>query len=165
MSYAVVYGTVSGAIRRIIATDDGKVSTAVGPNAETIIVVTGDVHTLAAGESVCIVTPTQPQGDSQPEWENAVFDAFGSEPPTLTCALVDGTNTVQAVILADTNIDSAPSGYTMISCYSPQIVIGCTYSSTTGLFTIPAYSYTKKGTSTVVNVPAQTIQNPNAAEA
>ena len=146
-TYGIVYATASKALRRIVIPDSG---TAIGGIA------------LAAGKSLLVVLAGN--NDELPDWENHVFIATGAVPPTLTCAVIDNTNTVQGIICADAAIDSAPAGLTMVQTYAQQIRIGCTYVPATGLFwtepyTIPAHS---KGNPSALplNVPAAVIPKP-----
>jgi hypothetical protein len=169
-TYAIVYGTSSGAIRRIIADDGGEVSTCT-MRRETWICVTQPegfgYHPILPGESVLIVTNNSGTPHQWSDWVTQLTNA-GVTVTTPTCALIDDTNTVKQIICADPAIDSAPSGYTMVECYSPVIAVGCTYSATTGLFTIPSYTVPAVTnphtgvTSLSYVVAAQAIPNPNA---
>jgi hypothetical protein len=147
-TYAIIYATVSKAIRRVIADDDGLASIGTMPDGVTPAVLCAHTngqptsyHPLGAGESAIVHIPPNVTTPAKPaDWIAAVLAATGVTPPNITCALIDNTNTVTDVITADPAIDAAPSGRTMVQCYSPLIGVGCTYDSISGLFTIPSYT-------------------------
>jgi hypothetical protein len=137
-TYAIIYATASKALRRIISTPEGLNGTEVGTT-----------HPLLLGESVLYVSTQIPHTIA--DWNAAVKASTGVSPPVLTCALVDGTNTVTDIINADPAIDAAPAGFTMVQCYDPGIGPGCTYDTVGKLFTKPA-----------ITIPANTKYNPTA---
>lgn len=126
-TFGTVYSTGSKMVRRIILPDDDKEllnGNHVGPG-ETMLVspmryslgLPLDPHDLATCKSL-------------------VKQATGVTPPDASCAVVDQTNTVVAVIMADPAIDAHSAGQ-LIHCYSPAIGIGCTYDPITKLFSAP----------------------------
>jgi hypothetical protein len=172
-SYAIVYATASKMHRRTIADDEGQISLGTMPDGTTPAVIVGhsltppSLHPLLPGESALIqsVPPNAVSADGYPQWISAIQTATGVAPPQLTCALIDGTNTVQQLVAADPAIDSAPAGFTIALCYSPLITIGCTFNPATGLFTAPAFTIPAgtpgdKGTALPKTVPATVIPKP-----
>ena len=85
-------------------------------------------------------------------WHAIIHRETGVAPPTITCALIDNKGVVQQIVCADPAIDKAPSGFTMVRCYSPKIIVGCAYSAATGLFTLPK-----------ATIPAHTAGNQTAS--
>ena len=109
--------------------------------------------------------PNAVQGTDYPQWINAIQAATGVAPAQLTCALIDGTNTVQQLVVADPDVDAAPAGFTMVLCYSPLVTIGCTFDAVAGLFTapaftIPAFAPGNKGSALPKHVAAAVIPRP-----
>jgi hypothetical protein len=89
----------------------------------------------------------------------AVLAALGKAPGDPTCAVVDNTNTVVNLVMADAALASAPSGMTLVQCYAP-IPMGAAYDPGTGLFTAPSYTLLaapSKGRPTDTVVPAAVI--------
>ena len=130
--FAVVYGTVSGAIRRVIADDDGQIEIGTMEDGTAAVICNHPdgppgYHPLLQGESATVET--------EGTWRQAVRSRTGEEPPILTCALIDASNLVTSVIMADPAIDQSPDARLMVGCYSSQIVVGCGYDPETGLFT------------------------------
>jgi hypothetical protein len=172
-TYAIVYATASKMHRRTIADDEGQISLGVMPDNVTPAVVVGHSHAppslwpLSAGETAILVTvpPNAVTADGTPQWLAAIQAATGIAPPQLTCALIDGTNTVQHMVVADPAIDAAPTGFTMVLAYSPLVTTGCTYDPVAGLFTAPAYTIPagapgNHGTALPKNVAAAVIPRP-----
>lgn len=62
----------------------------------------------------------------------AITAATGKAPGDPTCAVIDETNTVVAVIMADASIDTI-EGMTLVN--SPGVSIGATYNPATGVIT------------------------------
>lgn len=144
-TYAIVYGTSSGMIRRVISDDDGMVSAGTMPDGVTPAVVCShrngqpSYHPIASGESVLVDVPPSAISSANPaRWVSALQKVIGFAPPIITCAVIDRTNKVILIIQADPAIDAAPDGTMMVQCYSPQIAVGHTYDPTTGLFTAPS---------------------------
>lgn len=172
-TYAIIYASVSKMHRRTIADDEGQISTGMMPDGVTPAVVVShsrappSLWPLVAGESALVqsVSPNAVSADGYPQWVAAIQSATGIVPPQLICALVDGTNTVRGMIVADPAIDAAPSGFTMVLAYSPLVTIGCTYNSSTGLFTAPGYTLPpgvpgNQGSALPKTVPATVIVKP-----
>ena len=90
----------------------------------------------------------------------AVLAALGKAPGDPTCCVLDQTNTVVQLIMADAGIDSLP-GMTLVQAYAP-IPVGSTYDPATGLFTAPGYTTPAnpaKGIAAVI-VPPTLIPKP-----
>jgi hypothetical protein len=138
--FAIVVSTATKAIRRIIM-----------PHAD--IQLTNGTHGVAAGETMLIFpVPANAIAYTPDKWPGLVQQATGVlPPPSPTCALIDAGNIVRGVICADPALDSAPSGFTMVACYSPQIGVGFSYNPVTGLFSSPT-----------VTLPANSRGNPSA---
>ncbi len=142
--YGIIYATQSKILRRIVVPSDNSslnfLATMVGP-----------------GESI-VARPTG-HGDGHAQWAAAVQSVTGVMPPSAACAVVDATNTVILIVMADPALDTHPQG-TLIWCYAPGIGIGATYDSTTGLFTAPAISRPAKGDVPAISVPPTVIPKP-----
>jgi hypothetical protein len=139
-SYAIVYAIRSGMHRRTIVDEDGDISIGSMPDGITYAVICShpnappSYHPLAKGESA-IIEPSEGQVGPL-GWKRAIRDKIGKEPTEITCALINEQGVVEGIICADPDIDMSPSdNHLMVECYSPQIVIGCTYDEKTGLFT------------------------------
>jgi hypothetical protein len=159
-TYAIIYSTATKAIRRVISDDHGNVTS---PNAVTVRTSTG-THTINSGESVIIATnPSAISPHQYSNWAAAVQAQIGVTPPLHQVCCVDGTNTVQTIIMGDAALDSVP-GFTMIDSYSPQIVVGCTWDPVGQLFSTPGYTLpplTKANpTAVAVVVAAAVISRP-----
>jgi hypothetical protein len=147
-TYAIVYATASKAHCMTIVDDEGQVSAGLMPDNVTQAVIVSHsfapptYHPIASGLSVLIVAvpPNAVTTDNFWDWCTHIQNATGVAPPQLVCALIDGTNTVQQMIVADPAVATAPPGFTMVLAYSPLIAIGHTYDPATGLFTAPAYT-------------------------
>jgi hypothetical protein len=132
MAYAVVYSTVSGMLRRVIAADDGRVS--LGEVDGKPVVICGDgIHPLSPGESAVI---GQAARTDPAQWRRDIRAKTGFDPPELRCALLDG-NVVIEVVMADIAVDKSPDARVIVDCYSPLITTGCTYDPATELFSTP----------------------------
>lgn len=142
-TYAIIYGTTSKMIRRVIADDDGQVSIGTMPDGITPAVIckhpnaASGFFPLAAGETaiVAITSGTAAGVGAPAQWAAQVLARTGVTPPVIVCALIDQTHTVVSVIHADPAVDLAPGGLTMVQCYAPSITVGCTYDPIAGLFT------------------------------
>ena len=118
---------------------------------------------VASGETL-LITPNGPHDIST--CQALVKQATGVQPKDSRCAVVDVTNTVIEIVQADSIVDTHPQG-SLISCYSSDIKIGCTYNSITGLFSTPLViipigtfvSSTKSLTTSVTTIPATVIPN------
>jgi hypothetical protein len=122
----IVYAAGSKAVRRIISPDNDAQLTKPG--------------LAGAGETLLIAPKPSNFNVQKPDLaycKAQVKTQTGIDPPNLTCAVIDNTNTVRAIIAADPALDSV-SGMTVVGCYSPQIAAGCTYDPASGLFTAPA---------------------------
>jgi hypothetical protein len=116
----IVYAAGSKAVRRIIA-----------PDRDAQLLTPG---WAGAGETLLITARPADFNVQKPDiaWAKAQVKAqTGVAPPDLTCAVIDKTNTVEAIIAADPALDAIP-GKTVVACYSPQIAAGCTYDATSG---------------------------------
>jgi hypothetical protein len=149
-TFGIVISATSKAIRRVIMVDHDAA-------------LTNGTHVLQPGEQL-LALPVPPNAIAYvpSQWPGLVQAATGVLPPTMTCALIDNTNTVVHLIMAEVGIDPAPVGFTMVQCYSPLITIGCTYDAGTGLFTVPSFTIPggapgNKGTAIPKVVPATVI--------
>jgi hypothetical protein len=152
-NFGIVVSATSKAIRRVIMVDNDNA-------------LTDGTHSVLAGEQLLIL-PVPPNAIAYrpDQWPGLVQTAIGVLPPVMTCALVDNTNTVAQLVVAEAGIDPAPAGFTMIQCYSPAITIGCTYNPATGLFTAPGFTIPagapgNHGTAIPKVVPAAIIPKP-----
>lgn len=139
----IVYAAGSKAVRRIIAPDNDAQLLTPG--------------WAGAGETLLITARPADFNGEQPDiaWAKAQVKAStGIDPPDLTCAVIDKTGTVEAVIAADPALDTI-AGKTVVGCYSPQIAPGCTYDATSGLFTAPAVTLPSSQV-----IPATVIAEP-----
>jgi hypothetical protein len=127
-NFGIVISATSKAIRRVIMVDNDAA-------------LTNGTHPVFAGEQLLIL-PVPPNAIAYrpDQWPGLVQTATGVLPPAMTCALIDNTNTVVQLVVAEVGIDPAPAGFTMVQCYSPAIAIGHTYDLVTGLFTAPGYT-------------------------
>lgn len=66
----------------------------------------------------------------------------GVAPPIILCARVDANNVVLGIEPCDPVVTPTHAGSNMIKSYSPEIISGCTYSPSTGLFSTPAVGIT-----------------------
>jgi hypothetical protein len=139
-TYAIVHATVSGQLRRVIADDEGVVELGFYNDQPAVVCIHQNgnhgYHPLMAGESAIIQQTTTPlAAEHTHHWKRAIKEKIGKEPAEITCALISNRNVVEAIVHADPAVDSSPSDkHLMIECYSPQIIVGCTYDKRTGLF-------------------------------
>jgi hypothetical protein len=143
-TFGIVYATGSKMVRRVILPDHDD---------ELL----GGLH-VGPGESMLV----KPSGPSDIFTCQAhVKTATGVQPLDPRCAVVDNTNTVVAVILADPALDSHPAG-ALVSCYDPSINVGHTYSPSTKLFTSPQVvlaAIPSKGRATPTIIPPTVVSN------
>jgi hypothetical protein len=170
-TYGIVYSTVSKAIRRVIADDDGLVIVGTLPDGKTPAVVCQHIgkpstyFRIMPGESALSHVPPSLAAAATPaHWAAVVEQATGVKPPNLTCALVDGRNIVTGLISADINVDSSPDSRLMVDCYSPVIALGCTFDTNTQLFstpggTLPPHS-PGNSTDNPIDIPPAVIPRP-----
>jgi hypothetical protein len=152
-NFGIVVSATSKAIRRVIMVDNDNA-------------LTDGTHAVAPGEQLLILpVPPNAIAYTPNQWPGLVQTATGVLPPTMVCALVDNTNTVVQLVVAEAGLDPAPAGFTMVQCYSPWITIGCTYDAVAGLFTAPGFTIPagapgNKGTALPKVVPATVIPKP-----
>lgn len=59
----------------------------------------------------------------------------GVSPPEMVCAVVNASGKVESLICADPAIDTLPQK-TLVERYSKDVVVGATFDSSSGLFSI-----------------------------
>jgi hypothetical protein len=140
-TYAIVYATATGALRRVVADDDGEVSIGKDPTGHAAVVCKHQ-HTVTSynrlknGESA-FVLPAAGIAATPAHWKNALKAKLGYTPAETACALLDANNVVENVIMADPDIDDPPDHRPMVYCYSPVITTGYSYDPQSGLFSTP----------------------------
>lgn len=114
----IVYGTASGAVRRIIVDENDRLDPAVhaGP-----------------GESAIVVDKPIDQRADVHFARRAVEAAIGKPSPDLKSAIVDKDGLVIAVVPADPALDDVP-GHDLVEAYHAEIAPGDTYHKPSGLF-------------------------------
>lgn len=139
----IVYGTDSGALRRIILPDSDEQlnSQSWTGNGESFLALE-----YKDGE---ILTPA--------DIDAALEGILGKTPPKILCAVVGADNVVKRVIAADPAIDSIP-GHSLVVAHSKEIVPGCIYDVATEKFTVPARNVPEMiSKETGERIPAHTI--------
>jgi hypothetical protein len=116
--YGIIYADVGKSVRRIVVSDD--------PNYDY------EIH-VHEGEALLLGDATR--GRDLRAAQRAIRDKFAVDPPEPLVALIDPSDTVVAMIMADPALDVVV-GHTLIPAYA-GVAIGQTYDRDTDSFIVP----------------------------
>lgn len=143
MKVAHIYSMKTDCHRRSIVDDDGDIEIGKSPSGEDVVICNHPngqpgYFLIMPGEYAVVA-----DSDTVPANERNVDALMRRANPRASlfytkCALVNADNMVEGIILAELGLDDSPHpDWTMVECYSPMIIIGCTYDPASGLFTMP----------------------------
>lgn len=132
--FAVICSTGNASIRKEVhyTIEQGQINEIVLGAGEFIVAVSSGPYASTAAYSAAI--------------NNAIVAVAGKSPGNARCAVIDGTNTVVGMIMADASIETV-QGMTLVNTTAANI--GDTYSSVSATFT-PAPFTSPKAVGTVV---------------
>ena len=119
----IVYGTGSGALRRVIVPDSDEQL--------------DRQSWIGAGESFSALEYKEGQRPTHAEIDAELQRITGGKASRIVSAVVGADNLVKAILSADPAIDRVPE-HSLVVAYSKEIIPGCTYDAQTGKFTVPA---------------------------